>query len=234
MMRRERSGTALFRICALALPLLTAAVARAVAIPVLEDASVLSDAPGANQNANGHRGGISTGTAGFPERARFYLKFQLPHFVPGTRVVAARLSGAHTGDLFDATAARHGIHLVSDDSWSELTLTWNNQPGAAGAAQAVWDASDEPTPPDSPVFYFDLTAVVDQEYRGDGVLSLLFAAIDENADQTWEYWSSKEHAGAAPFALDVTVAALPEPGRLPLLGMGAALLAGLQRRKSVT
>jgi hypothetical protein len=122
----------MLRICALFL-LVAPAAAVAVPIPVLEDASVISDAPDANQNANTFSGGLFTGTAGFPEIGRFYLKFSLPVFVPGTQVGAATLSGVYTSDLFDATDALHGIFLVTDDSWSELTLTWNNQPALRAA-----------------------------------------------------------------------------------------------------
>ena len=199
------------------------AVAGAVPIPVLEDASVIADAPDANQNANTTGGGLFTGTAGFPERARFYLKFQLPAFVPGTQISAATLSGFYTADLFEATDALHGIYLAGDDSWSELTITWNNQPGLSGTAQASWDPALAPAPPVSQSF--DLTAIASQEYQGDGVLSLVFAAQDEVPDQTWEYWSSKENVGTAPFTLDVTIGVVPEPASGLLVGLGIAGLA---------
>lgn len=203
--------------------------ASAVTIPVLDDASVYEFNPSQNYATSTHEGGLFTGTADDSE-ARFYLKFVLPAFVPGTQVVSATLTGTYNEDLIDAVDAVHGIFLAASDAWSELTLTWANQPGILGGPVATWDAAAEAVHP--VLRGFDVTSAVDSEYQGgDGAISLVFAVLDPGPNLTWEYWSSKEHTSQPGFSLDVTIAPVPEPATGLLAALGLVLLGGLARRR---
>ncbi len=212
------------------LPLLaTPSSVAAVTLPVLADASVYSSNPNGSYGASTFEGGLFTGqTSG---AGRFFLKFQLPAWVPGTVVTSATLNGTYTFDLLAADTV-HGIYLVADDGWGELTLTWNNQPVAGGVPLAIWDAATAPAPPVSQSFQTaELTAAVNTQYQLDGVLSLMFRAIDEGPAGTFEYWSSREHLDQPGFTLDVTIAPIPEPGTVGLLALGLLGLAGRARRR---
>ena len=202
--------------------------ASAVTIPVSADASVFSSNPNGNYGTSTHEGGLFTGeTSGV---TRFFLKFELPALVLGTYVSSAILTGTYTFDLFGATDAEHGIFLVPIDSWQEdgpTGLTWNNQPVSGGLPLATWDAALAPPPPVAQSF--DLTSAVNLEYQGDGVLSLMFRALDEGQTHTWEYWSSREHTDQPGFSLDLVITPVPEPGTGALLALGVAALAGCRQ-----
>jgi len=84
-------------------------------------------------------------------------------------------------------AVQNALHFVSDDSWSENSITWNNQPGEDNLISTD----------DVPIFgqwlEIDITALVNTEIMGDGVLSLrlseasldnLYAFVSKDANAT--------------------------------------------------
>jgi hypothetical protein len=180
-----------------------------VVVPVVEDESVYLKASNPNYNLNGSsiRGGLFSGVDGglTPSPARFYLKFQLPTYVPGTKITSATLTGYYNDDYNPTDDGTHGIYFVADDSWSESTITWNNQPGQAyGLSEAGFDAAKA----DVGTFVsWDITNIVNQEYQGDGTLSLLFHANNEGVypeNQNWEYFAEKEFDSTKAFQIKLT------------------------------
>jgi hypothetical protein len=79
-----------------------------------------------------------------------------------------------------------GIHVVSDDSWSEAALNWNNRPAHEAAALSSLgrvDIGEE--------YAWDVTAAV----KGDGLHS--FAITSTDGDGSW--WHSRESSGMHPY-----------------------------------
>ena len=194
-----------------ALTIQLADVAQAeLVIPVLEDESVYGrlDNPNFNLDETSFNGGLFSGVDGgfTPTPARFYLKFQLPPYVKGTDLRSATLTGFYYDDYDINDNDLHGIYFVSSDTWSESTITWNNQPGQAfGIREASFDAAQT----SGRFIDLDLTQIVNREYKGDGLLSLLVHADRESVirdNRNWEYFVEKEFDSTKAFRLEVEIA----------------------------
>lgn len=185
-----------------------------ITVPVREDESVHLRQDDSNFNLDGssYRGGLFTGVDGAitASPARSYLKFDLPAFEPGTKVTAATLTGYYNDDYDPADDGTHGIYFVASDSWSESTITWENQPGQAyGLPQAMFNATDETV---GSFVSWDITPTVNQEYQGDGLLSLLFHANAEGLvpeNRNWEYFAEKEFDPTKAFYIELTTQSAP-------------------------
>lgn len=179
-------------------------------VPVAEDESVYASYNDPNDNfltRSSLRGGLFTGVDGgiSPSPARFYLKFNLPDFEPATQVTSAKLTGFYNDDYDPTDDSTHGIYFVASDTWSESTITWDNQPGQAyGLPEASFDAAKATV---GSFIDWDITKIVNKEYQGDGVLSLLFHANAEGLvadNRNWEYFAEKEFDSAKAFRLQLT------------------------------
>lgn len=80
-----------------------------------------------------------------------------------------------------------GAHFCSDDSWDELTITWNNQPGFNAAPEDTVTNPVRCTP-----IAFDVTSVAQTEAAGDGILSLVIKS-EENCYMDWLAAYSSDH-----------------------------------------
>ena len=221
----------MMKLILLLLPLLlVAAVPGSCAtIYVVEDESVTGgDAADTNWDNWEYRGGLWSGCDGgtSDSPARFYLKFNMPSYEPGTYIESAMLHGYYNDDWSDADDGLHDIYLSASDAWSQSTITWNNQPGTSGSPIAGWDAKGETT---GTWQNWDIAATMDAEYQGDGVLSLVFRARDETVTRNnWEYFAGREYDPNLAFF--ITYRVIPEPGIVSLFGvaLGAAAI-GLRR-----
>jgi hypothetical protein len=208
-------------------------------VPVLEDESVYlkQGKPNFNLDGSTKSGGLFTGVDGSQtaSAARFYLKFALPAYVPETQVTSAILTGYYNDDYNQADDGTHGIYFVASDSWSEATLTWNNQPAQAyGLPEATFSAVDATV---GSFVSWDITRIVDQEYRGDRQLSLLFHAENEGLTQrnnNWEYFAEREFDPGKAFRIELTTASkpIPEPSStLGILAFGVLSIGSALKRK---
>ena len=101
------------------------------------------------------------------------------------RIVGAtlRLKVAQTNGAGDT----HHIRFVSDDSWRESTLTWNNKPEADGKhASAVH-------PNEGQWLELDVTELAEMEKNGDQILSLVLTSDGSNHVR----YHAKESASSA-------------------------------------
>ena len=148
----------------------------ATACPTVElspvaDATVKERHPDTNFGTNDTLGIVAESRS---NSSRVYLRFDLSSLpanavVEGVKLQATAYSGyAHGGD------GNVYAQFVADDTWSESAITWNNAPASDGTNLGHWwlwydyNASEKLGVNSDPA----LAAVVQQEYDGDGTLSL--------------------------------------------------------------
>ncbi|MCK4484981.1 MAG: DNRLRE domain-containing protein, partial [Candidatus Thorarchaeota archaeon] len=100
-------------------------------IPVLEEEGVANSTPDTNYHGNIHRGGLFVGLEPNEDLVtRGWLKFDLAH-VPKEVAIQSATLYAHLNDEYldwDDEDAPIGVYYSPDSTWSETTITWNNQP----------------------------------------------------------------------------------------------------------
>src|SRR4051812_12622944 len=195
-------------VAALAVTTVLATPAEAAPIFVSADATVVGGLfASQNFGSEATRGGLLSGLDGNSLFGpyRFYLAFTLPLFTPGTIVSSATLQGFYTED-WDTFDDRTHSFYQSPATWTESTITWNNQPGAIGGPLAAFNAAA--ALPGS-VQSWDVTSVVNAAYLNHNLLfSLLFRADDEFpgaapvTNNNLEYFASREFAPANAFRID--------------------------------
>lgn len=89
--------------------------------------------------------------------------------------------------------ARVQIHTVDDDSWSELGITWNNQP-------ELGDVTDNSLVNAVGWYSWDVTSFVAEQFTQDGIASIAMVDADENlppdhaaAFEAKEWWNVTVH-----------------------------------------
>ncbi|RMG70960.1 MAG: DNRLRE domain-containing protein [Bacteroidetes bacterium] len=97
--------------------------------------------------------------------AESYLKFDLSVIPAAFDKASLRLWGIRRDGIFE-----HKIQRVSDDNWSESSITWNNRPSADG------DLASFTSPPLGKWVEVDITEEVLAEAEGDNILSLRLQA----------------------------------------------------------
>lgn len=123
---------------------------------------------------------------------RTYLQFDLNGQIPaGATVTSAKLKlycwRAQGGNMDTYV---YGI----DDSWSESTITWNNQPSAGTLLDTVSLFNGQT----GTWYEWDVSAFVSGETAGDGVASLMIRSVIENSTTDLTYgFNSKEYSNPA-------------------------------------
>jgi len=64
------------------------------------------------------------------------------------------------------------VHNVDDNSWSESTITWNNQPGVSGLVAQIDPDADYPILSPSLTYPLDITERVKQDFNTDKMVNL--------------------------------------------------------------
>jgi hypothetical protein len=89
-----------------------------------------------------------------------------------------------------------GVYLSENDTWTEETITWNNQPEYSAVPSAVIDSPASPDMFDVGLWYeWEITAEVVQTLEQDGILTLVLSMVDEDASVATNLaFSSREYA----------------------------------------
>lgn len=169
---------------------------------------------------------------------RVFLKFDLSSIPADETVVAATLHlyaiGFHTFGPMDTA-----LHFVSNDSWSENTLTWNNMPAYDNKLDLkeseTWNFVYPNGTPQWGVWnLFGLGgAWVQTGGLSDGFLSLLLKGEPESGNRIGEQFDSKEFGNPTlrPYlTVETQQAVVPLPPSLFLLTPVLISLAAMRRK----
>lgn len=129
-----------------------------------------------------------------------YLRFNLAS-ISGT-IASAKVTLIPVGVSMSGTTNQ--AQLVTDNSWAETTVNWNNKP-AGGTAFATWALTTAYTPAQ-----FDVTDQVNGALAADKKMSLLIASTSNQGAKGDVSYASREHANASyrP-VLEVTLSTPP-------------------------
>src|SRR3989304_2995133 len=80
---------------------------------------------------------------------------------------------------------------IADDTWTELGVTWNNQPTAGDVMDTIV--------PSVAWKEWNVLSYIQVEYAGDKIVSILMRCVNEgyDANNRWSSWKSRESDGGA-------------------------------------
>lgn len=132
-----------------------------------------------------------------------YLKFDVSSLATTGTIFSAKLILEPTTAGTDAALTQIEVKKVDDDTWSELGITWNNKPTQG----AVLDSQTG----SATTMEWDITAQVQAEVLGDGILSLALSSTVAGG-QHFVTYNSKEATDLA-VRPKLVVAAENAPGQ---------------------
>jgi len=168
-----------------------------VTLSPIADSWMDKNAPNVNKGTDTklHSRGLTDG-----QRISF-LKFDLSSLGAGANMISAKVYLRRDGgDSADEIA---DIYFVSDDSWQENTITWNNMPGWSPAPIASTTVGS------GEWYYWEVGSAVQTELNGDKTLSL---ALMMRAASDHKDWDSRENELAKRPYMIVTYSGDPRPG----------------------
>ncbi len=176
----------------LALPLLiggTAVVTSAdvVQINPSDDSFVEDSLPNTNFGTTGSMYVGDAQPASPNSIARSYLKFDLSVLPAGAAIDTAMIHIYNTVIYYPAVSV--GAHYLSNDGWSELTITWNNAPTGFNASATALKTINMPV-----WTSWDVTSDAQAVWAGDGVYSVVMKepAGDEAQDGNYVLFNTKD------------------------------------------
>ena len=180
-------------------------------IPVLEEEGVANHSPNTNYHGNLVGGGLFVGLEPIEFAvARGWLKFDLTH-VPKEVAIQSATLYAHLNAEYlawDDEDAPIGAYYSPDNTWSETTITWNNQPTLEDTPSDFIDSPASPDMFDPQNWYgWDVTADVRMTLEGSKILTEVLRNVDESANiSCFKYFTEDEyyHFNASYLALEYT------------------------------
>lgn len=185
-----------------------AAAQTSVQLSPTDDAYVKDTAPDTNY---GSWGSLYVGTySGDGANERAYLKFDLSSLPDNAVIVSAKLY-AYTYLGASSDPVNISAYVVSDDSWDENTITWNNKP-----PEGQWLDRDLVDTDGKHWSEWDVTIFVQEEFEGDKVVSFVLISDAEGVETESISYNSKESSyGNHPY-LEI-VYEVSEPPQIPVV-----------------
>ncbi|MEQ8706426.1 MAG: DNRLRE domain-containing protein [Phaeodactylibacter sp.] len=155
------------------------------ALYVSEDAYVRGGGDADTNFGSATQLAVKNNGEGHGNTRRSFIKFDLSSLSAPIYDVRLRLNVSNDAP----NPTQDVLYLVPDDSWSEMAITYNNQP-AVGSMVGI-----QPVPPNGAWVEYDITTLVNDEMAGDGILSFRLSAEAEGANL--HAYSAREESGLA-------------------------------------
>ena len=131
---------------------------------------------------------VKQDTASADYNRESYLRFNLSAYA-GT-IASAKLVLVPTSVGTDIASSTFQVLLVSNDTWSETGITWNNRPAGSTVLATISGASVHVGQP----LKIDVTAAATQQQAGDGKLSLVIVSTVSGAQRFVQFASYESGA----------------------------------------
>ncbi|WP_269539033.1 DUF7594 domain-containing protein [Cerasicoccus fimbriatus] len=125
---------------------------------------------------------------------RIFLRFDLSGYSGSITSATLSLMPNTVGSGIANTDLQ--AYLVSNDSWAETGITWNNQPGYS----TLLDTISGSTIQNGVAVEFDLSSAASSEQSGDGALSIVIVSTSAGSDR-YVVFDSYEAAGDQPLLI---------------------------------
>ncbi|MGY5876513.1 MAG: DNRLRE domain-containing protein, partial [Candidatus Thorarchaeota archaeon] len=181
-----------------------------IIIRVQDDEAVVSESPDVNFNDTTDAGGLAVGMSPTGGPVRSWLKFNFSDVPDEVSFVGASL-WTYLNIEMTTNDAPFAVHYSLDNSWSESTITWNNQPAFSVSSL---DVISSPASPEMLVngswYEWDVTSGVSAAMAGGNYLSLILKEDTEpGGSVSMKFFTEKEYYGfnASYLALEYIVPA---------------------------
>ncbi len=164
-------------------------------IPIYEDESVVANLPDSNFDANTNGGGLFVGYEPTDGDSRSWLKYDLSSIPKEIGITSVSVNLYCNQEFMSTEDLPLAIYYSDDDTWSETTITWNNQPSFDASPLDVIDTPASPNMFVPGTWYsWDVTSAFKTSLTQNKTLSLVLKQIDEVATNvTWIYFVEKEY-----------------------------------------
>jgi len=170
-----------------------------VIIPIYQDETVENDTPDGNRDGDEFLGGLFVGLESNEGiLGRSFLQFDLISYPANLGYQSAYLYVHLNAEYlsWDDQDAPIGVYYCANDSWTDDTITWNNQPTFSGSPTDVIDSPASPDMFDPGGWYvWDVTSDVNTAFAGDRILTEVLKITDEDTPSScWKYFTEYEHS----------------------------------------
>ena len=136
------------------------------------------------------------GSASDINKRRAYLKFDLSTVTQDFSKAELRITINRVVAITGGLINRSDIFTVSDDSWNEQTITWNNAPPRVNYLFTQEYSTKTSIMPDT-VYSLDITDYVKSEYAGDKIVSICMVDTLNNGTDI-RFWSNRSLLATGP------------------------------------
>lgn len=215
-----------------------APTARAATVNPTADTYINSSSPNTNYGSDPSL--VTNEANGNSSKRYVYIQFDLSSLdLAHNTLSSIELDLVHDGNNHNLSTAVYGL-LDADDTWSESTLTWNNDPNRSGNVLNLASAYGGTT-----LATFTATAAAGTDVAFNVSSGPVLDYINADADKivtfvivsqyTGSYpygmsWDSADSASPPELKLTLTAVSIPEPASLGVMGLAGLLGLGRRRR----